>query len=374
MKNHKILFVGCIIIFCLIGFVIVLSTLNRSVDKPTFVIPTAPFLTSWSKNSSKLLIVDKNDSIEVWSFSLEGIGTREISFRARSNGVGIHAVSAITFNHDGTSAIIGYQDGTVIIWDTIPNKIRFQIQAHPGWVSQVTWSPDEKKITSSSIDGTKIWDTNKGIELFKLKENIPYIIWTTDSNKLIGQDANATGNIIIWSAQDGHEVTRINTGDKLALSPNGVYLFTSFSGIWNLWTGRFDVSHCTDCYGTASAFAWSHDSKRVAVGSGASMCFEGSLYCVKDFDIRVWKTIDDPAVIKLSGHTNDVIAVGWSIDNTEIYSVSLDETMRMWDATTYKLLTTIHVGNIRNYDGAKFSPNGELLSVEKDDAVDIWAL
>jgi WD40 repeat protein len=369
MKTYKTIITIYVITLCVFGFPLVNISLQKNVDKPSYAISTSPLLTSWSQNSKKLLVADKNDLIEVWNFSQAGKSAREISLKS-----GISGVSSIAFNDDGTSAIIGYQDGTLLIWDTATNKIRFQFQAHKGWVSNVIWSPDETKIASSSVDGMKVWEANSGANISEINQMISSLIWASDSSQLIGRVAGDSGDTVIWAIEDGHEITHIDARDKIAISPNGMFLFASYSGIWDLSTVQLVSPECEDCYGTSSAITWDHNSRSIAVGSGASMCFEGSLYCVKEFDISVWDTVKNPSVIKLSGHTDDIIALAWNMDNTTLFSVSLDDTLRTWDVITHDLLSTINLGDINRYSQVNFSPDGNILAVIKDDVVDIWFL
>jgi WD40 repeat protein len=134
-------------------------------------------------------------------------------------------------------------------------------------------------------------------------------------------------------------------------------------GVWDLETGE-NISRCKlECLVATMSFAWSHDSQRVAIGSGRHMCFEGSLYCVEDFNIRVWSVETSLTPLILEGHRDDIISLTWHPDGNHLTSVSLDDTTRIWDIQNNILLQPFYIGTISNYGQAIISPDGGKVAV-----------
>jgi WD40 repeat protein/serine/threonine protein kinase len=77
-------------------------------------------------------------------------------------------------------------------------------------------------------------------------------------------------------------------------------------------------------------------------------------------------------LLTLQGHTRSVWSVAFSPDGTRLASGSLDGTVKVWDATSGKLIRTLrgHEGGIRS---VAFSPDGtRLASASLDKTVKVW--
>ncbi len=93
--------------------------------------------------------------------------------------------------------------------------------------------------------------------------------------------------------------------------------------------------------------------------------------CSRDHDIRIFK-IDGTQVVRLLGHTADVISVSWVGDGDTLVSSSDDGTIRHWDTKSGVLLTTYDFGNIETDTiaiteiGTVFAGNdaGEILTIK----------
>jgi WD40 repeat protein len=73
--------------------------------------------------------------------------------------------------------------------------------------------------------------------------------------------------------------------------------------------------------------AWSPDGKRLATASA-------------DQTAKVWEAATGRILLTLSGHENTVHRIAWSPDGERLATASADQTARVWDAATGRLLLT----------------------------------
>jgi WD40 repeat protein len=88
--------------------------------------------------------------------------------------------------------------------------------------------------------------------------------------------------------------------------------------VWD-YTTRIDkpYSPITGHTGTVFSVAWSPDGKRIASGSG-------------DHTVKVWDASTGKIVLTYSDHSDRVNTVAWSPDGKYIASGSFDNTVKVW--------------------------------------------
>ena len=108
-----------------------------------------------------------------------------------------------------------------------------------------------------------------------------------------------------------------------------------------------------------TSVTWSPDGTQIASGS-------------EDDTVRIWDTTSWEQVAVLEGHTDNVYSVTWSPDGTQIASGSSDGTVWIWDAASWEQVVVLE-GHTSAVNSVAWSPNGsQLVSGSSDHTVRIW--
>ena len=89
------------------------------------------------------------------------------------------------FNLDGTKLLTSSSDNAAIIWD-VATGMKILEMVHWSPLTSAEFSPDEKYIFATSIDGLMIWDAVTGKEVdLKINWESPFVTYTPDRKKII---------------------------------------------------------------------------------------------------------------------------------------------------------------------------------------------
>jgi WD40 repeat protein len=155
--------------------------------------------------------------------------------------------------------------------------------------------------------------------------------------------AGYDNQVILWDAK-GNTPIAVGRHEHLAnqcmFSPDGRFLVSTSSDYTaNVWTvpglalQAKLVGHTDD----VESAAFSPDGTRIAT-------------CSRDYSIGLWNR-EGKRLLTILGHTKDVISVGWISDlqnpgELTLISSSDDGTVKLWSATTGKLLRDIDLGAV----------------------------
>ncbi len=114
-----------------------------------------------------------------------------------------------------------------------------------------------------------------------------------------------------------------------------------------------------DHTGAVSSVALSSDGKTLASGS-------------YDNTIKLWDVATGKLLQTLSGHSSWVLSVAWSSDGKTLASGSDDNTIKLWDVATGKLLQTLSGHSSSVYSVAWSSDGKTLASGSYDNTIKLW--
>lgn len=220
---------------------------------------------------------------------------------------------------DGLVQLLRRDDGTVVT----------TIEAHAGRVSSLAVSDDDRKLLSSSFDGTIAeWDMGTG------------------------QLLTRTGQFGAWVRDAAYDSPRdriLCVGSKL-----GVFAATR--------QARFQASYGVDSAG--------HLLQTMSIsGDGTSICAAGF-----SNRIRAWSLEKKSNAKQLIGHLAAVTDVEFTQDGSQIVSASMDHSVRIWNADLGKETSRLlgHQGPVRCLS---LSPDGaQLLSGGVDGTIRLWSM
>ncbi|HEX9068233.1 MAG TPA: hypothetical protein VF807_05650, partial [Ktedonobacterales bacterium] len=137
--------------------------------------------------------------------------------------------------------------------------------------------------------------------------------------------------------------------------------------VWDPTTGATALTY-KDHHAPVWAVAWSPDGKRIASGTGEAGA-QGPNYV--NNGVRVWDATTGQTLVTFTAHAkNQVYALAWSPDGSQIVSSGDDGTSYVWDAATGHITLMYHTTFFWSDD---WSPKTNLIaSASNDGTVQLW--
>jgi WD40 repeat protein len=246
-------------------------------------------------------------------------------------------VNSCVFSPDGKYIVTASDDGTLRVWDAHLGTMLRALEGHLFGVKNCAFSPDGKQIVSASDDGTlKVWDA-------ELEETLPRLEGHSDA---------------VWSCDfslDGKQIISASSDHKLK--------------IWDAESGKVKKTlegHSAPVRGCR----FSPDSKLIVSASddGTLIIWNAEsgdiIRKLEKFEVR-----DDDLGKKrllIDGHSDAVMDCSFSPDGKQIVSVSVDGTLKIWDAESWEVISTLE-GHQASIKGCAFNPDGSLIVFASSD-------
>ncbi|GID30454.1 nSTAND1 domain-containing NTPase [Paractinoplanes brasiliensis] len=280
-------------------------------------------------------------------------------------------VYAIGFSPDGSTLATG-GDATTIMWDVATRTRLATLSRKSGQVLALTFSPDGRTLVTAGDDtSVLLWDTRHRILRARLagpRTSVYTLAFSPRTSMLAagGED----GAILLWDLRQPTTTEHPTMVNAVAFSPDGNTLATTSRNRTALWNAA-DRSLRTilpDNRVFTNAVAFSPDGHTLATVTQPSPCCPPG---EAGNTLTLWNLHAGTAV-RLAGHTAAVLDLAFSPDGGRIATVSVDRTVKVWDASTGVVLKTVtaHAGPV---NGVAFSPDGRLLATAgHDGTVKLW--
>ena len=150
-------------------------------------------------------------------------------------------VNAVTFSPDGTTALSGSADGTLILWEVATGETRHRFEGHRGAVTSVDFSPDGQMALSGSDDTTlMLWSVATGEAIRRLeghKNGVNCVALSADTQTALSGSDDTT--LILWDVASGEVLRRfqghVNDVEGVAFALDGDTIVSAGGNTLRMW-------------------------------------------------------------------------------------------------------------------------------------------
>jgi WD40 repeat protein len=236
---------------------------------------------SWSPDSTRIASASDDRTVQVWEISA--------SNPLFSFGGHLGKVLAVAWSPDGARVASAGTDNTVQVWEVSTGRVLFTFNGHTDRVTALAWSPDGKYIASAANDRTvQVWewarDTSRNFFTSLLFHQRRVIIYRGHSQKVTGVAWSPDGRRIASTSNDKSmqlwDAITHRTGflhrnalgsmNSVAWSPDSHFIASGGNDktvqVWDAIT-RNSICIYQGHTGYVTTVAWSPDRSRLASGS-----------------------------------------------------------------------------------------------------------
>ncbi len=264
-----------------------------------------------------------------------------------------HSIRISVHSPDGKTWAVNTVNGIVLYKTPEPNKIHV-LSGPKENAANVVYSPNSQQIAADTLGNTvQVWDVQTGRLIHILSGHtkpLNKVAYSPDGRQIAALSYGKT--MLVWDAQSG-QLCR-TSGEPTDWVSRLVY----FPG------DRQRVYHSYDTVRDAQDSQTDHALNRhmdavtcVVCSPNGQQIASGS----RDQTVRLWDTQTGKLIYTLRGHTEQINKVVYSPDSRWIASSSGYETMRVWDTQTGILIHTLDK-NTYWPNHVTYSLNGERIA------------
>ena len=286
-----------------------------------------------------------------------------------------YSVLTVTFSPDSKRIASGSGDGTVCIWDVEVNATSQNLFGDQNrMIRSITLSKDSRCIVSGSVSGViQIWDARTGQLVggpCKVHESIVgSLAYSPDSKRIVSGSSGGAVRVLDVVTKTVTELhTSSDTGwvGSIAYSNNGKYIASAVysqglpvNRVWDAETNECVNISQLEAAGREMLIAFSPDDRLIVSDSRDGLGF------------RIWNVETGSMVIESESQTNNLQSITFSHDGKLIATGS--DGIRLWDATTAKLLVGPFKGHTLSVHSVAFSSDDALIvSGSWDRTIRVW--
>jgi WD40 repeat protein/serine/threonine protein kinase len=279
-------------------------------------------------------------------------------------------ITCTSFSPDGRRIVSSSADGTVKIWEPTSGRLLKTLDGQNGPITSAAFSPDGKRIVAGSWGNVAtVWDASSGREVLCLAGHaraVSTVAFSPDGKQIVSGSWDET--LKIWDAVSGRALRTLkghtNPVTSAVFNRNGTQVASgaedSTVRIWDVASGQ-EVRTLKGHSGFVSGVAFSPEGDRVASSS-------------HDGTVRVWDVASGKPTLKASspGSLGIIASVAFSPDGKKVVSGDQAHTVKLWDAQNGRELLALK-GHTDIVTSVGFSPDGtRLVSGANDAVVKVW--
>ena len=289
-------------------------------------------------------------TINIWDAAA---GTQRLQFKPTTD-----AINSMEFNPSGSHLVIATgslnintdsagnyiePDPGLQVWDTDKGTLvrRFSDEnLYPTPYGKAWFTGTDSTILSVAYDTIKIWDLNSGRKLAKAEILPMRGDITKDGKKTVRWEGSNNQPLVVRSTEDRRVLSTVpyrpqfgnfyfsHDGKKLAVS------YDKSAAIWNLEPVSL-AGNLEGHWDKVTRFWFSQDDKYLVTG-----CGDNGYHPITDFTPIVYETETGKTVAHLKGHEKEVVEAAFSPDNKHILTISWDNTTKLWQTETGRLISS----------------------------------
>ncbi|KAH9597261.1 NLE protein [Trypanosoma melophagium] len=318
---------------------------------------------SWAPDGKYLVSGSKDGTLIVWSHDGAYGNFKGKKYKAHSNYLSHVSWEPLHTNIECNRFVSASKDASLKVWQTI-NGLQFSLSGHQACVTCVKWG-GEDLIYSSSQDRTIIvWDATNGSPRGILRGHAHWVNFVALSTDLV-----------IRTGAFDHEEKRFDSRTEMQQ-----YAETRYQEVVKRLGGYERLVSCSD---DNTMFLWSPQQQVTPLGRMTG--HQGAIFhiqfspdgtmiasCSADKSVKLWNASDGKFITTLRGHVAAVYHVSWSLDSRLLVSGSRDSTLKLWSVSSRELVEDLS-GHSDEIFSTDWSPDGQRVATgSKDKKVLIW--